>query len=105
MGRDAGVELALWEYLCNVDLVDEWFAEERPVDDVIQFAVADTRAYRQKWLYDEQWLRLLDVDAALTARRFADVDGSGDDRRRATRCSPTNAGVWSVSADGAKRLG
>ncbi len=70
------VELALWDYLCNVDLVDEWYAEERPVDDVIQFAVADTRAYRQKWLFDEQWLRLLDVDAAFTARRFADVDGS-----------------------------
>ncbi len=70
------VELALWDYLCNVDLVDEWYAEERPVDDVIQFAVADTRAYRTKWLFDEQWLRLLDVDAALTARRYADVDGA-----------------------------
>ena len=75
-GLTPAVELALWDYLCNVDLVDEWYAEERPVDDVIQFAVADTRAYRQKWLFDEQWLRLLDVDTALTARRYADVDGS-----------------------------
>ena len=75
-GVTPAVELALWDYLCNVDLVDEWYAEERPVDDVIQFAVADTRAYRTKWIFDEQWLRLLDVDAALTARRFADVDGA-----------------------------
>ena len=39
-GTDPGVELALWDYLCNVDLVREWYAEERPVDDVVQFAVA-----------------------------------------------------------------
>ena len=49
-GATPGVELALWDYLCNVDLVDEWYAEERPVDDVIQFAVADTRAFRTKWI-------------------------------------------------------
>ncbi len=103
-GVTPAIELALWDYLCNVDLVDEWFADERPVDDVIQFAVADTRAYRTKWVYDEQWLRLLDVDAALTARSYADVDGSVtigvDDTLLAA-----NVGVWSVSASGAKRLG
>ena len=76
-GVTPAVELALWDYLCNVDLVDEWYAEERPVDDVIQFAVADTRAYRTKWLFDEQWLRLLDVDAAL--------DGAALRRRRRLR--------------------
>jgi predicted acetyltransferase len=102
-GTTPAVELALWDYLCNVDLVDEWYAEERPVDDFVQFAVADTRAYRTKWLYDEQWLRILDVDAALTARRFADIDGAVtirvDDPLLAT-----NRGAWSVSASGAKRL-
>ncbi|HET9667308.1 MAG TPA: sterol carrier protein domain-containing protein, partial [Desertimonas sp.] len=102
-GATPDVELALWEYLCNVDLVDEWFADERPADDIIQFAVADSRAYRQKWLYDEQWLRLLNVDAALTARRFADVDAAVAIRVEDTLL-PLNAGVWSVSADGAKRL-
>ena len=102
-GATPDVELALWEYLCNVDLVDEWFADERPADDIIQFAVADTRAYRQKWLYDEQWLRLLNVDAALTARRYADVDAAVAIRVEDTLL-PLNAGVWSVSADGAKRL-
>ena len=80
-GVTPGVELALWEFICNIDLVDEWFAEERPVDDVVQFAVADTRAYRTKWVWDEQWLRVLDVDAALTARQFADVEGSVTHRR------------------------
>ena len=103
-GVTPAVELAVWDYLCNVDLIDEWYAEERPVDDVIQFAVADTRAHRTKWLYDEQWLRLLDVDAALTARRFADFDGTVTIGVEDTLL-PMNRGVWSVSASGAKRLG
>ncbi len=103
-GAAPAAELALWDYLCNVDLVDEWYADERPVDDVIQFAVADTRAYRTKWLFDEQWLRLLDVDAALTSRQFADVDGALAIRVNDPLLSD-NTGVWSVSVSGAKRLG
>jgi predicted acetyltransferase len=103
-GVTPAVELALWDYLCNVDLVDEWLADERPIDDVIQFAVADTRAYRTKAIYDEQWLRILDVDAALTARRFADVDGAVTILVNDSLLV-RNTGVWSVSAAGAKRLG
>ncbi len=103
-GVTPGVELALWDYLCNVDLVDEWYAEERPVDDVIQFAVADTRAYRTKWIVDEQWLRLVDVDAALTARRYADVDGAAT-IGVSDPLLAQNRGVWSVSAAGGKRVG
>jgi predicted acetyltransferase len=102
-GAKQAVELALWDYLCNVDLVEEWFAEERPVDDLIQFAVADTRAYRTKAIYDEQWLCILDVDAALTARRYADVEGSVT-IGVAESILAQNNGVWDVSAAGAKRL-
>jgi predicted acetyltransferase len=102
-GTDPAAELALWEYLFSIDLVDEWYAEERPVDDVIQFAVADTRAYRTRWIFDEQWLRLLDVDAALTARRFADVEGAVT-VAVTDAMLPRNNGVWSVSAAGAKRI-
>jgi predicted acetyltransferase len=102
-GTDPAVELALWDYLCNVDLVDDWYAEERPVDEAVQFAVADTRAYRTKWIIDEQWLRLLDVDAALTARRYADVDGAVT-VAVTDAMLPRNNGVWSVSAAGAKRI-
>lgn len=101
-GADPSIELALWEYLCNVDLVREWYAEERPVDDLIQYAVADRRAYRIKYLWDEQWLRILDVDAALTARSYADHPAAftvavTDD------LLPANNGVWEISAVGAKR--
>jgi predicted acetyltransferase len=103
-GVTPGVELALWDFLCNVDLVDEWFLENRPVDDIVQFAVADTRAYRTKWVWDEQWLRVLDVDAALAARHYADVDASIA-IEVADPLLPANTGVWNVSAAGAKRLG
>lgn len=103
-GVSPGVELALWEFICNVDLVDEWFAEERPIDDVVQLAVADKRAYRTKWLFDEQWLRVLDVDAALTARQFADVDGSVS-IGVTDALLPANNGVWNLAAAGAKRVG
>ena len=79
-GATPAVELALWDYLCNVDLVDEWFAEERPVDDVIQFAVADTRAYRTE----------VAVRRAMAAppRRRRGVDGAALRRRRRRRDDP-----------------
>ncbi|CAN5788849.1 GNAT family N-acetyltransferase [soil metagenome] len=103
-GADPTVELALWQYLLGVDLVREWVAEERPVDDVVRLAVADDRAYRPEWAYDEQWLRLLDVDAALRSRRYRPASGAvtiavTDD------ALPANTGVWEISADGVDRLG
>jgi predicted acetyltransferase len=102
-GTDPSVELALWDYLCNVDLVQEWYAEERPVDDVIQFAVGDRRAHRLRSTWDEQWLRLLDVDAALGARAFADADGSFTVAVTDALLAD-NSGSWEISASGAKRI-
>jgi predicted acetyltransferase len=101
-GTSVPVELALWQYLCSVDLVTEWYAEERPDDDAVQLALDDWRAYQPRTRWDEQWLRLLDVDAALGARSYDDVDGSvtigvTDD------LLPDNEGVWEVSSTGAKR--
>lgn len=100
---DATVELALWDYLFHVDLVDEWFAEERPVDDLVQHAVADPRAYRTTMVWDEQWLRLLDVDATLGARRYAEAAGSVSIGVSDTLLAG-NRGGWHVSASGAKHL-
>ena len=103
-GTDASVELALWDYICHVDLVREWHAEERPRDDVIQFAVHDRRAHRLRYIWDEQWLRLLDVDAALGARTYSDAAGSFtvgvEDHLIAS-----NVGTWEISPVGAKRIG
>ncbi len=69
-GASDAVELALWQYLFDIDLVKTWRASERPVNDPIRRALYDVRAYETRQISDEQWLRLLDVDAALTARTY-----------------------------------
>lgn len=69
-GATPAVELALWDHLLGIDLVRTYTAEERPVDDVLRLAVRDPRAYRTNDRYDEQWIRLLDVEACLAARRY-----------------------------------
>lgn len=102
-GASDAVELALWRYLLDVDLVQEWTADERPVDDLVRFACYDRRAYQIKSVDDEQWLRLVDVDAALTARTYAPVDGVvtiGVHDPLLGR----NDGTWRVTAAGAERL-
>jgi predicted acetyltransferase len=103
-GTSVAVELALWNYLCDVDLIREWLAEERPADDPIRLAARDPRAYAVKRVIDEQWLRLLDVDAALTARTYGDSTAAeavtiavSDD------LFPANSGVWRIDGTGAAR--
>ncbi len=78
---DDAVELALWGYLLDIDLVRTWKADERPVDDIVRAAIADRRAYSVKSVDDEQWLRVIDVDAALSARTYSAAAGDGLDRR------------------------
>ena len=70
VGSTPAVELALWNFLTNIDLLEVIVAEERPVDDVLRRAAHDMRGYTVKQRYDEQWLRLLDVHAALSARVY-----------------------------------
>ena len=64
-----------------------------------RLAVADRRAYQVRLVYDEQWLRLLDVDAALAARTYAEaVDGVTIAVR--DDLFPANTGVWRDRAEG-----
>jgi predicted acetyltransferase len=101
-GADDAVELALWQYVFELDLVTRWKATERPIDDLLRLAVHDQRAYHVKNVDDEQWLRVVDVDAALSARSYQPVAGSVaiavDDP-----LVPGNNGTWRVSADGVER--
>ena len=43
-GADDTVELALWQYLLDVDLVTRWRANGRPIDDPVRLAARDHRA-------------------------------------------------------------
>ena len=99
---DDAAELALWSYICDVDLVRTWKLHQRPVDDRVRRAARDQRAYRQRTLDDEQWLRIIDVDLALAARAYHPVDGSVVVRVVDPAVS-RNDGTWRISRAGATR--
>ena len=101
-GGDDSVELGLWNYILDLDLVTRWKADERPVDDLVRVALRDERAYRLRSLDDEQWLRLIDVDAALRARTYRPASGSVT-IGVSDAILPTNDGTWRVTAEGAER--
>lgn len=94
----AAVERSLWGYLLDIDLVDRWTLEECPVDDLVFAIVADPRAAQVTSRYDEQWFRILDVDAFLMARSFthgpAPVRIEVDDPRYDENC-----GTWTVDGE------
>ena len=61
---------ALWQFLVSIDLVDVVEARRRPVEDPLRWLLADPRRLRVIMLADQVWLRLLDVEVALAARRY-----------------------------------
>ena len=61
---------ALWSYVLGIDLVVRVRTEERPVDEPLRFLLADPRALRTVEMLDGNWVRLLDVAAALSSRRY-----------------------------------
>ncbi len=97
------VELALWRHLLSIDLVETWTSLERPLDDLVRDAIADRRAYRITTVIDEQWLRLVDVDAALSARSYGPSTGDGIVVAVSDPLIDGNNGRWRISGDGAHR--
>jgi predicted acetyltransferase len=99
-GATSAVEIELWRFLLDIDLVVGWQAATRPVDEPVRRVMHDARAYEVRQRLDEQWLRLLDVAAALAVRTYGPVEGSVaiavDDPMFAANC-----GTWQVSTDGA----
>jgi predicted acetyltransferase len=61
---------ALWSYCCGVDLLTSIEARERPVDEVLPYLLDDGRAVKQTGRFDFQWVRVLDVRAALVGRSY-----------------------------------
>ena len=61
----------LWAYLGAIDLVDEIRLTERPIDEPARWLLPDARTLVTSAQYDFLWVRLLDVPAALSARRYA----------------------------------
>ncbi len=101
-GTSPAVELELWRYLLDIDLVVEWVAEARPVDDPVRRAMHDSRAYETRQRIDDQWVRILDVDAALGQRTFGPSDSAVTiavhDPMFADNCA-----TWEISSAGFAR--
>ena len=64
----------LWAYLTGIDLVGEIRMSARPPDEPLRWLLHDGRALRQTYAGDGLWLRILDLPAALSARRYAVAD-------------------------------
>ena len=65
---------ALWNYCFNIDLSVKIQARHRPADEPLPWMLSDFRQLQVRQT-DGLWVRLVDVDAALAARRYA-VEGS-----------------------------
>jgi predicted acetyltransferase len=70
IAADTTAYVDLWRYLCAIDWVAEVHAHVRPVDEDIRHLLVNGRAARQADRSDHMWCRLLDVPAALAARRY-----------------------------------
>ncbi len=60
---------ALWRFVLEVPLVTEVRVGLRAVDEPVRWMVRDQRGIQQS-IIDHQWVRILDVPAALEARRY-----------------------------------
>jgi predicted acetyltransferase len=64
----------LWAYLAAIDMVDEVKLSNRPIDEPVRWLLPDARTLLATQQVDFTWLRVLDIPAALAARRYA-IDG------------------------------
>jgi predicted acetyltransferase len=97
IAADGAATAALWADLLTRDLIGETTARQRPVDDPLLDLLADRRRARA-YLTDGLWIRLVDVPAALTGRRYscpADVVIEVADH-----LLPGNAGRWRLQCPG-----
>ena len=72
---DTTTYLGLLRFLLGLDLIDRVVFWMLPVDDPLQWLLLDRRAARVTATHDETWLRVVDVEKALSARKY---EGDGD---------------------------
>jgi predicted acetyltransferase len=96
-------EAALWRFVLDLDLVTRSTLRGQPIDTPLRWLLTDARALQTGSVWDEQWLRLVDVGAALAARTYATddevvIDVTDDP------VLPDNAGRFAVGAGGVRRV-
>lgn len=93
--------VALWRFVWDLDLTARLVATFRPPDEPLRHLLRDPRRLATTRSVDFLWCRLVDVPAALSARRY-EVPGSVVVEVRDPFC-PWNAGRWRLegSSEGA----
>ncbi|MDT5260337.1 MAG: hypothetical protein QOD10_5417 [Mycobacterium sp.] len=97
---NAEAYLGLLRFLLGLDLIDRVVFWMLPVDDPLPWLVVDRRAVRVTALHDETWLRVVDAEKALAARRYVGdgtVTIAVDDP-----LLPDNSASFTISSDGAE---
>ncbi|WP_333762018.1 GNAT family N-acetyltransferase [Streptomyces sp. IBSBF 2390] len=93
---DPASEAALWRFLFGIDLMTTLAVRGRPVDEAWQHQVSDIRRCLPR-LRDAGYVRLVDVDAALSVRTYqapVDVVLEVEDA-----FCPWNEGRWRLTGD------
>lgn len=74
MTADPDAHAAMWDYLTNIDLFPRVECWNLPVDDPLTAMITDRRRVIRR-REDALWLRILDVERAMTERRY-ESDGA-----------------------------
>jgi predicted acetyltransferase len=92
--------LGLLRFLLGLDLIDRVVFWMLPLDDPLPWLLADRRAMKVSAVHDETWLRVVDVQQALTARRY----GGEDSVTIAVKdpLLPNNSATFTITGDGAE---
>ncbi|HDH03718.1 MAG TPA: GNAT family N-acetyltransferase, partial [Actinobacteria bacterium] len=69
IGIDVAAELALWNFIANMDLMTTVKMRGRPIDDPLLWTLVDPR-HLSRTISDGLWVRVMDVPAALSGRRY-----------------------------------
>src|SRR5581483_10342268 len=96
IATDPAATAALWDNLLGRDLVSEFHARMRPVDDPLLYLLADPRRVRSV-VSDGLWVRVVDVSRALAQRHYACPVNVVTEV--ADQLSPQNTGRWRLAAE------
>ena len=91
----------LWIYLTRLDLIGT-VEVDAALDDPLTWLFDDPRAVHTKDVFDQVWLRLVDVPRMLAARTYGVAEPVVLEVH--DRLLPANTGCYRVSADGAERV-
>ena len=63
--------VSLWSYVTDIDLTERLTTASRPIDEPLRHLLADPRRLKTTNMSDYLWCRIVDLPAALEARRYS----------------------------------